>query len=166
MTKTSTLTAERLRAVISYDKSSGEFHWKVKMSSRAMPGGKAGTKHKFGYIQIKLDGVIHKAQRLAWLYVTGAHPTGEIDHKNRVRHDNSWLNLRDVTTLVNRQNVGPESRTGAYPMGVTLHRKTGLFQAQIKMMNKHLSLGYYTDPDAAHQAYISAKRQMHPGCTI
>ncbi len=166
MAKTSALTADRVRAVLSYDKASGDFHWIVKMSSRAMPGNKAGTKHKFGYIQIKIDGVIHKAQRLAWLHVTGHHPQGEIDHRNRVRDDNRWENLRDVSTQVNRQNVGPESRKGSYPMGVTLHRKSGLFQAHIKMMNRHISLGYYTDPDLAHQAYIAAKRKMHTGCTL
>lgn len=167
MPKTHELTADRLREVLLYDPASGTFTWRKKMSSRAMPGQAAGTTSRYGYVQIRIDGVIHRASRLAWLYMTGAAPTGDIDHINRRRADNRWCNLRDVPPNVNRQNLGPDSTKNKHgKMGVALHEPTGLYAAQIKLNGKHKNLGYFKTVDEANEAYIAAKRRLHPGCTI
>ena len=161
------LTAERLREVLRYDSETGHFFWKKKMSSRAMPGQKAGALTVYGYIQIRIDGVIHRAHRLAWLYLTGENPTGQIDHINRKRDDNRATNLRDVTATVNRQNIGLDSRknrTGF--LGVTAHKQGAIYQGQIHVNGERVSLGYFKTAAEAHEAYLRAKRAYHPGCTI
>lgn len=38
--------------------------------------------------------------------MTGKMPVGEVDHKNRVRHDNRWSNLQVVSSAKNCQNRG------------------------------------------------------------
>jgi hypothetical protein len=44
--------------------------------------------------------------------VTGSWPVGEIDHRDRVRTNNRWYNLRDVTPSGNAFNRKPVSKTG------------------------------------------------------
>lgn len=133
-----------------------------------MPGTIAGTSTVHGYRQIRIDGVIYRAHRLAWAYMNGAFPVHEIDHRNRIRDDNRIANLRDVSAEINRQNqgIGSQRNDSAGVIGATLHRRSGLYQAQIKVGGKHHSLGYYKTPEEAHAAYVNAKRAMHPGCAI
>lgn len=40
------------------------------------------------------------------------------------------------------------------------------FSAKIVVNKKHIHLGSYLTPALAHEAYIKAKRELHPGCTI
>lgn len=162
------LTHARLLAALHYDPETGLFTWKVRASSRAAVGQVAGTLHRYGYIQIKLDGVLYRASRLAWFYVKGEWPKGIVDHRDRVRSNNRWSNLRDVTHGVNNENIGLDSHRNESVglLGVTLHKASGLFQGQIKVKGRHRSLGYFHDPAKAHEAYIAAKRQLHEGCLL
>jgi hypothetical protein len=41
------------------------------------------------YIIIKVDGRMCFAHQLAWLYITGEWPALFVDHKNRIKHDNT-----------------------------------------------------------------------------
>ncbi|MFX4377260.1 HNH endonuclease, partial [Acinetobacter baumannii] len=41
---------------------------------------------------------------MAWLYVHGVHPTGQIDHIDGDPLNNRISNLRDVSHAVNQQN--------------------------------------------------------------
>jgi hypothetical protein len=56
----------------------------------------AGHVKADGYRYIEIDGVEYKACDLAWLYVHGAWPIGEIQHINGNRDDNRLVNLRDT----------------------------------------------------------------------
>lgn len=71
--KKTTLTAERLRQIVSYDPVTGVFAWAVRRSSRAA-GARAGSVDSNGYRYIKIDGRWYMAQQLAWLYVKGEWP--------------------------------------------------------------------------------------------
>ena len=99
------LTAEWLRAVLDYDPKTGLFHWRIDRGGRkARIGALAGSFDATGYIQIMIDGKNYKAHRLAWLYVTGNWPIGDIDHLNGERANNRWSNLREATKSINQQN--------------------------------------------------------------
>lgn len=125
----------------------------------------AGSKNAQGYIAIKINGQTFKAHRIAWMMETGSDPLQQIDHKNGIRHDNRWCNLRDVTRSVNLQNLrGARSDSatgllGAWPC-------VGGFTAQINVNGKRLRLGTFSTAEQAHAAYLDAKRQHHAGCTI
>lgn len=51
-------------------------------------------------------------------------------------------------------------------LGVTHHPKNNKFQARITLDKRTQSLGYFKTPEAAHAAYVEAKRRLHEGCTI
>ncbi|MFW4291481.1 HNH endonuclease [Salmonella enterica subsp. enterica serovar Paratyphi C] len=46
-----------------------------------------------GYIRIYINKKWYLAHRLAWLYVTGKWPINVIDHINRNKADNRFINL-------------------------------------------------------------------------
>ena len=80
----STLTAEVLRNLLSYDAETGIFTWIGKPNGRVAHGAQAGTFLPDGYVRIKLRRKLYLAHRLAWFYVHGVWPENEIDHINRV----------------------------------------------------------------------------------
>lgn len=44
--------------------------------------------------------------------------------------------------------------------------KQNFYQAGITVSGKFISLGCFKTADEAHDAYVTAKRQLHEGCTI
>lgn len=108
---------EYLKSCLEYDPVSGLFTWKhrdnvPKSTNTRMTGKIAGTIAKtHGYRVIRIDGKLYLAHRLAFLYMTGSIPEF-VDHKNRVRTDCSWNNLRASTRQQNNINVTPTSNTG------------------------------------------------------
>lgn len=153
--------SERLRALLHYDLATGEFTRAVTTAPRAKAGAIAGGERKDGYRRICVDGTDYFAHRLAWLYVTGTVPDGEIDHINGNPRDNRIANLRCVThgqnTLNSRQR--PPGVSGL--RGVTLHKKTGLWNARIRIDGKQSSLGYFKSPEQAKAAYEAAVLEVH-----
>ena len=120
----SDLTAERLREVLDYGPDTGVFTWKIRTNSRVKVGDVAGALRPDGYIQISIDGRLHRAHRLAWLYVTGESPPDQIDHINGVRDDNRIANLRLATSAENKQNLRrAKSRNKTGFLGVCTPRK-------------------------------------------
>lgn len=159
------LTAETFRRLLSYDKSSGLFRWLEKTSHRVEVGQVAGCVGKDGYVRIQIAGRKYLCNRLAWLHVTGEWPTLRVDHRDGRPSNNAWLNLRNVTQRVNMQNQRrARSDNGAGLLGA--HRQGAGFQSSINIDGSPRYLGYFKTADAAHAAYLCAKRANHVGCTI
>lgn len=162
------LTADELRRVLQYARGTGAFRWRVRPAprSRVRAGDVAGHCDASGYVTIKIRGVAYMAHRLAYLYVHGVWPDGEIDHRNTLRADNRWRNLRDVAHQLNAENerqARVHSQTGllgASPL------KDGRFGAFIKARGRSKYLGAFDTPEQAHRAYVTAKRQLHEGNTL
>lgn len=159
------LTAVLLRELLHYDSETGMFTWLQSLSPRTRVGGRAGSLCGNGGIYIQIRGVVHAAHRLAWLYVTGEFPKFVIDHKDGDRTNNRIDNLRDVTLAVNRQNERTaQKRNRVGFLGVTKARSR--YRAHIGIDGKNLYLGSFATAEEAHRAYLSAKRDLHPGCLI
>lgn len=159
------LTAARVREVLHYDPITGVFVWRVTLSKRAVAGTAAGRPQKSGYGAISVDHHLMPAHRLAWLYVTGEIPSGQIDHIDGVRSNNRFANLRLASQAINSQNLHrakASNRTGL--LGVAPNRRG--FMAQITVNRKCRHLGTFKTPEEAHQAYLEAKRKLHPGNTL
>lgn len=123
----------------------------------------AGTDDGAGYLQIRLMKKNYRLHRLAWFYVHGYYPIGQIDHLNGVRSDNRLCNLRVVALAENNQNkhnVRSDSESGI--SGIRKRKDTGKWQAQITVNKKQRSLGCFTTPEAAQAAFLAAKKQFHP----
>jgi hypothetical protein len=155
---------EQLRATYSYDPSTGLFTFIVNRQGRRR-GDRAGVLNpNTGYVTLKVGGKRRQAHRMAWLYVNGEMPQQYIDHINGDRTDNRIANLRDVTLAVNAQNrrTASPSKTSCAFLGVTLHKKTGKWQASIALGGRDHYLGLHATPELAHSAYAAAKRELHP----
>ena len=76
-----------LRHTYNYDSETGRFTWRkppAKASfAKSLPGSDAGTiDHRRGNLLLRFDGKLHQASRLAWLYVTGEWPDGQVLYRD------------------------------------------------------------------------------------
>jgi hypothetical protein len=97
------LSLDRLRELLSYDKHSGEFVWRVMHSSRSAIGAQAGTSNG-EWIRISIDGERYAAHDLAWLYVTGEWPSDKLQHIDGIKLHNGIDNLRLRIRAQERRN--------------------------------------------------------------
>lgn len=158
------LISHRVKQLIIYDPDSGRFSWREDRYRTIKAGTPAGSQHKrTGYVEIGIDGKLHLAHRIAWLYMTGDFPIGPIDHINGVRNDNRWSNLRSVTrktNSINRQRA--LSKCGF--LGVT---KSGSgFKAAIRFQGRVKYLGTYPTPEIAHEIYKTARATYYPDSPV
>ena len=157
------ISHSRLLELMVYDSTTGIFAWR---GGRRLRAGKvAGNLMSCGYLRIFADGRSYMAHRLAWFYITGGWPRADIDHRNGVRTDNRFANLREATRAENLQNqrtAKSTNRTGL--LGVQRNRER--FMARIQVDGRQIYLGTFDTPEEAHTIYVAAKRRLHPGCTI
>jgi len=155
------LTAERLRELLHYDPETGLFTRRVNRQGRwGKAGSVAGHINPRGYRVIWI-GCNWMAHRLAWLYVHGAWPEGQLDHINQDKTDNRIENLRLVTHAENMQNRPHQRNNVSGFKGVAPCKKTGRWQALICSNNKQIYLGLFATPELAHAAYCDAAARLH-----
>jgi hypothetical protein len=94
----------------------------------ARAGDAGGWVNHDSYRRIKINGVTYGISRLAFMYMEGRWPE-EADHRNRVRDDNKWDNLREATRSQNTANREAPKREGL-PRGIYRDRNNS-FLARI-----------------------------------
>jgi len=158
------LTIERLHELLSYSPETGIFIWKSSNRYR-VAGAVAGTTCPRGYVSIGISGKIYKAHRLAWAYVFGTWPKGQIDHIDRDKSNNRIQNLRDVDQSTNQENRSvprADNKLGHVGVSMWTDGRPG-FKAQIKVKGKVLYIGTFPTAEAAETAYLEAKNMHHKG---
>lgn len=159
------LTAERVRELLSYEPMTGFFLRKLDCGGRKA-GERAGYPRKDGRWVVSVDDQKYLSSRLAWLFVTGAWPTWEIDHIDCNPGNDVFSNLRDVSRGVNQQNVR-QALANNLKSGLLGVGKTGnKWAAKIRAGGKQIYLGLFATPQEAHSAYVNAKRRLHAGNTL
>lgn len=143
------LTQERLKEFLHYDQETGVFRWRFARSMHQKPWDEAGGKDNHGYTKIMLMRKMHKAHRLAWLYVTGNFPDGQVDHINGIRSDNTIKNLRIVTNKQNAENMAIRTSNTSGFRGVSFHKRSGMYEAFITHNQKKKFLGMFKDANEA-----------------
>ena len=150
------VSVERLRQVLSYDPETGVVSWKK--NGRPAGGRKTGPN---GYLRVRVDGVLIRQHRAAWMIQTGEVPIGDIDHINGDGSDNRWSNLRLCSRSENKQNQGVSKRSTSGVTGVSYYSRHGRWQAQIQINYRQKHLGYFATKEEASEAYRKAKAALH-----
>ena len=157
------LSQYQLRAILSYDPVSGSFTWlereptseRVRSWNSRYAGKRAEHDGPHGYQQINISKRSYYAHRLAFLYMTGAFPQKDVDHKNLNKADNRWENLREATKSQNQWNRAPNRKNKCGLKGVYLYHN-GRFKAQASIGGKNRHIGYFDTAEEAHSAYRQA----------
>ena len=155
------LTQSELKSVMYYDQVGGVFYWRKPTSSKIKPWTKAGTPDANGYISIRLHKKFYKAHRLAWLYVHGEMPNGEIDHIDHEHANNTIENLRVVTRKQKAENTRVHKDNVSGFKGVTFDKRRHNWFARIMHDRVVHNLGAFDNPEKAAEAYKIAAKQLH-----
>ena len=132
-----------LRELFDYNPETGVLSWKVSRSNRVKVGGEAGRSLPNGYREVRIDLVGYYTHRLVWCWMTGEDPgVMQIDHIDRNKSNNSWVNLRLVDSQLNAINVGLLSINESGVAGVSKHGIRKGYDARIKI-NKRVYRKYF-----------------------
>lgn len=155
------LAVNQVRSLLHYRPDTGQFVRRIGRRGHAA-GELAGSVNSKGYVVIGIDGRPRLAHRVAWLYVTGEWPDGQIDHIDGDKENNSWANLRLVDAFTNHKNKKLlKTNTSGVP-GVRLKREK--WEASIRPDNTYIYLGTFGDWFDAVCARKSAENRynFHP----
>ena len=161
------LTTARARELLEYDPELGTFSWIDKRKSKRSKT--VGHKSIFGYLQIRIDGYLYMAHRVAMIYMghEDLKSSDQVDHINGDTLDNRYSNLRIGDRSLNQQNLRRAKRHNkSGVLGVTFHPKRNNYTANIVVNGVRKYLGVFMTKEAAGIAYLEQKRILHPGCTI
>lgn len=155
------LSCEFIREILHYDPITGIFTWKVDRSGAVKIGSVAGGPHNRGYWNIRIGDKKYLAHRLAWIWMTGEWPEDQIDHKDNNRSNNAWYNLREASKNQNARNTTKYSNSKSGIKGVSFHKASGKYIAQIQLNGRNKHLGVFDDIEKAREAYKIAVAWYH-----
>lgn len=157
------VTVDQLKEWVTYDEYTGEMH-RIKgihpktgacYAKRKLVTGK----NNHGYLWLNIFGYMYLVHRLAFLYMTGEHPTDEIDHIDGDRTNNKWSNLRQSSCFTNSRNQGIRKDCTSGVRGVTYSTRANKWIARISHMGVRHALGYFMHKsdaiEARHNAEVS-----------
>ena len=146
----------RLRETLTYDPITGLFKWLIATGRRAKIGDVAGSVQR-KYIHIRVDGQAYAAHRLAWLFVMGVWPDGELDHVDGDGTNNRWSNIRPATRVEQMRNAAVRYDSTSGYKGVSWHKAGNCWRAYITVEGRTIALGLYRDKENAIAARKAAE---------
>lgn len=148
------ITQEEMKSILDYNKKTGIFTWKEKEVNypwQASWNSRHANKEAFSSIDEKgykcgsINGKMVKAHRVAWFYVFGTWPDGEVDHINGIKTDNRIDNLRDVSNIDNSRNCKRSSRNKSGVTGVRWLKNRNRWIASIRVNRRLIHIGSYVN---------------------
>lgn len=130
--------------ILEYNPITGLLFWKISPAKHIKIGYIAGRKETDGYIRIVYKGKNYQAHIIAWYLYHKRWPIDQIDHKNRIRHDNKLENLREATHVQNQNNRKDQSRYGP-----GIYRRKGKYYVKYKDIR---AKGQYFTLEQANEA--------------
>ncbi len=113
--------------------------------------------HSTGYIYPGIGGNRVRQHRIIASAYLGLDITDlkiQVDHRNGIRHDNRFENLRLVTHQQNQFNY-------TKALGYSWDKQNNKWQAKIKLDGRTIYLGRFVIEEDARQAYLDAKLIHH-----
>lgn len=155
------ITLKQIKERLDYNPITGILTWKsvIRYSNRRI-GQQAGSINVHGYRQIALLGKTRKATNLIWYMQTGVCPTKEIDHKNRIKSDDRWENLREVTRAQNQANIGIRINNTSGYKGIH-YCGNNKWRATLQYNKKKVHIGYFDNKKTAARHYRKAAKKYY-----
>lgn len=160
-----------LKACFAYDPESGVLRWRERPCwhfnrtcvwrswNMKYAGHVISSIDSKGYIKVCIDRRSYRAHRIVWKIMTGNDPVDQLDHRDRNRANNSWVNLRQASNSENGCNRSVSANSIVGIKGVVY--RYGRFYARIMRHKKEVYLGGYATIAEAARAYRTAARMLH-----
>lgn len=116
------------------------------------------TTDSHGYLATHIGDKYILAHRLAWFLATGVWPKVEIDHVNRLRSDNRWVNLREATKAQNAQNRVVHKNNFLGVRGIR-KRPDGFYEPRLMHRGRAVYLGVFRTLEEAIDARKMAEKE-------
>ena len=158
------LTQDDVRRALDYDAQTGVMTWRTRTDrdhswNMRFADEVAGNTMGHGYRCINILGKLHLVHRLAWLWMTGEWPPGNIDHINRDRADNRWCNLRLASASQNAMNSGLREANTSGVKGVSWSKSKRRWIAFMTLNGKRRHLGSSTMIEEAKRIRQAAEAE-------
>lgn len=153
------LSADYVRELFTYDSVSGDLRW-AKPRQGIRIGQRAGNTCPRGYKTVVIDYRKYQVHRIIWLWVHGAWPTHEIDHRDRNASNNALRNLRDATRSNNFANKAAHSNKIGGLKGAYYDKRRGTWFSSICKDYTKMYLGAFNTAEEAHAAYVAAAKRL------
>jgi len=130
-----------LQRLLKYDPYTGVVYWRVCLSWRRPIGSVVGWLEKdTRYIRTSINGRHYGLHQIIWAMQTGSWPKSQIDHKNKIRDDNRWENLREATRSQNQHNSKLRTDNTSGVKNISKYRKG--WRIQFRLHNKLFSQNF------------------------
>lgn len=164
MTREEGITQERIRKLFRYSPVVGVFEKIVGSGRKGHPKRwvlAGACNPATGYIYINFDNKKVPAHRMAWLYMYGSLPDGQIDHIDGDRSNNAITNLRVVTPAENSWNCPNRRSNKSGVKGVSWDRAAGMWVARVKAHGQIAFNAYFKTIDEAKVAIEAEREKAH-----
>lgn len=151
------ITQAKLQQAFDYNQHTGEIRFKQDFR-KSISGELATAKHSQGYLTVTIGGKAYLAHRIIFMYMLNIYPE-QTDHINHMRDDNRWANLRNVDSLGNNRNNSRYLNNTSGFTGVSLHKATNKYTANITLNHKQVYLGLFTSIEEAVEARTTANKE-------
>ena len=149
------MTQSKIKNLLDYDPMTGIFT-RLTSGFGSKSNVEPGWINDQGYKLVTIENKTYRAHRLAWLYMYGVWPSGQIDHIDHNRSNNSISNLRDVTHQDNHKNKPLQKNNKSGTHGVSL-LKNGKWRSRIKINGKEKHLGFFNSKKEAVESRLNAE---------
>jgi hypothetical protein len=167
------LTQEIVRRLLWYEPETGKLFWLPRTEEFVLTKNNKGrevrrwnaryaNKEAFtGYNQngYRIGLIFRKtysAARIIWFYMTGEWPE-TIDHKNRIRDDNRWGNLRNASRAENMRNIGKRVDNSSGKAGVKFNKNHNKWYWDISYNGQRFSASCNSYEEAVEMREIKQK---------
>jgi hypothetical protein len=147
-------SVERLNELFEY-RNGNLYHRRTRKGATE---GQLAGKHNTAYPVVKIDGNSYKLHRVIFVMHNGYCPD-EVDHIDGNTHNNLIENLRAAKRAENMRNVKLSATNKSGVKNVSLHVRSGLWQAHISVNGKRKHLGMFSSLNLAAE-FVDLARGM------
>lgn len=170
------ITPELCRQLLRYEPETGKLFW-LPRDEEFFPnthGGSAANKARWNGLYAGKEALVRidpsgrrtghilgkrvSSHRVAWMIHYGAAPQYSIDHINGDASDNRITNLRDVDHQTNMMNKWMQKNNTSGANGVSWNKRSGNWEAYIKLGRKRCPLGRWATIEEAKAARYAANK--------